>query len=490
MNIDEEIRSVFEHYQTGNLEQARCICDRILESHPDNVEALNLLGRICRAKGQFDEALIYVRRAVRIRPDNYGLYQNLVFSMLYNSRHVAHTLFSEHLQLARQFEGTLLPGVLPHANEKTPNRRLKIGYVSPDFRRHSVAYFIEPILLSHSREHFELFCYSLTSLEDEVTARMKRYADQWKNIAGMEDHQAAELIRTEGIDILVDLAGHAYNSRILIFARKPAPVQASWIGYPATTGFSSMDYKIVDGYTDPPGVTEQFYSEKLMRLPGCFLCYLPDKDSPEVGTLPVLISGEITFGSFNDFAKVTPEVVALWSAILKRIPDSTLMLKAISFSDRGIHQYVNDMFAKHGIDSERIELLPFAASFPEHLSLYNQIDIGLDPFPYNGTTTTCEALWMGVPVVTLAGNTHASRVGVSLLSNIGLPELIAETPDEYVAIAVTLAADVNRLQSLRARLRAAMEQSPLTDAARFTLNLENCYRKMWETWCASGETYD
>jgi protein O-GlcNAc transferase len=451
----------------------------------DSAEALNRLGRTFQARGQFDEARKYYKKALRITPGDFRNHQNFVFSMVYDPGCSAQTIFSEHLKLAKKFEGPLLPGIIPHTNDRTLDRRLRIGYVSPDFRRHSVAYFIEPVLSAHNKEHFEIFCYSIISPEDEVTARIRGYADHGNCLAEIDDGQAAELIRKDRIDILVDLAGHTHNSRPLIFARKPAPVQASWIGYPATTGFSTIDYKIVDAHTDPPRLTERFYSEKLVRLPGCFLCFLPDSHSPEVGPLPALTAGEITFGSFNDFAKETEGVIELWSAILKRVPDSMLILKGITFGDGSIRNYAQQMFAKHGIKPERIELLPFSASFSSHMDLYNQIDIALDPFPYNGVTTTCEALWMGVPVITLEGNTHASRAGASLLSNIGLAGLIADKHDEYIDIAVKLASDLEQLKSLRMNLRERIASSPLTDAKRFTSGLEMCYREMWQTWCGS-----
>jgi protein O-GlcNAc transferase len=478
----------------GNVSKRRRRFDEAIDYYqealniePDLAEALNNLGGVFQAKGQFDEALAYFRRAARKRPDNYNYCRNFIFSMLYSPQFDARSIFLEHVEVAKRFEGLLSACVVRHASDRTVNRRLKIGYVSPDFRRHSVAYFIEPVLASHDRENFEIYCYSLMVTEDEVTARLRKYADHWKSISGMQDDQAAELIRKDRIDILVDLAGHAYNGRILLFMRKPAPVQASWIGYPATTGLSAMNYKIVDSYTDPRGMTERLYSENLIRLPESFLCYLPDRDCPDVGALPSLASGEITFGSFNDFAKETPEVVALWSAILKRVPDSLLILKAMSFTDRDIHRHVKDMFARQDVASDQIELLPFSPSFSDHLNVYNNVDIGLDTFPYNGTATTCEALWMGVPVITLAGNTHVSRVGVSLLSNLGLGEFIAGTTDEYVEIAVRLAADIDKLRSLREALRQMMKNSPLMNARQFTVDLENCYRTMWENWCRDGK---
>ena len=341
------------------------------------------------------------------------------------------------------------------------------------------------MLASHTHERFEIFCYSDVLAPDNVTERLQGYADRWHNIADMQDEEVAELVLKDGIDILVDLAGHTGNNRMLLFARKPAPVQVSWLGYPNTTGLSTMDYRFVDPYTDPHGLTDPFYTEKLLRLPESFLCYLPDENSPDVGYLPETVSGHITFGSFNIFTKMTEEVLALWADILKNIPNARLLLKTKSFSDKQICAKVMKIFSQKGIYSERVELLGHQEHFLKHLSLYNRIDIGLDTFPYNGTTTTCEALWMGVPVITLAGNNHASRVGVSLLTNTGLEDLIAKTHDEYVDIAVNLAADTRRLQKLRRNLRPMMKNSPLTDAKRFTDNLENSYRHMWEMWCTS-----
>jgi predicted O-linked N-acetylglucosamine transferase (SPINDLY family) len=247
-----------------------------------------------------------------------------------------------------------------------------------------------------------------------------------------------------------------------------------------------MDYKIVDNYTDPPGMTERFYTEELIRMPESFLCYLPDSDGPAVGALPALESGRVTFGSFNNFAKVSPDVIRLWSSILQHIPGSRMLIKAKSLSDRSTREYVTDMFAKNNIGINRFELMPRESSYKEHLNLYKRIDIGLDTFPYNGTTTTCEALWMGVPVITLAGNTHASRVGVSLLTTIGLSGLVAGSQDEYIDTAVRLASDLKRLQSLRQGLRDMMTQSPMTNARRFTDNLESCYNRIWQRWCNAG----
>jgi predicted O-linked N-acetylglucosamine transferase (SPINDLY family) len=418
-----------------------------------------------------------------MKPDFATSYSNLLLSMNY-THHDTGTIFQEHLNYARQFAASLASDIPPYTNELIPDRRIRIGYVSPDFRRHSVNYFIEPVLAAHTREQFEVFCYSDVVSPDEVSHRIQTYPVQWRDIVGMTDAQIAALVRSDRIDILVDLAGHTGYNRMLLFARKPAPVQVSWLGYPNTTGLKAVDYRIVDGYTDPPGLTDPFYTEKLTRMPESFLCYQPEQDSPEIGPLPSLQAGHITFGSFNIISKVTPEAVALWADILKKVPDAKLFLKAKSLFDKGTREYLGALFLQQGIPMDRLIFKFHTASYKEHLAMYNSIDIALDTFPYNGTTTTCEALWMGVPVVTLAGDRHASRVGKSLLTNIGLPELVAETENAYIDIAVKLAADIDRLRFLRERLREMMRQSPVCDATGFTANLENCYREMWRTYCA------
>jgi predicted O-linked N-acetylglucosamine transferase (SPINDLY family) len=302
----------------------------------------------------------------------------------------------------------------------------------------------------------------------------------------MSDQIAADLIHEDKIDILIDLAGYTANNRIPIFTFKPAPVQVTWIGYPATTGLSAMDYKAIDSYTDPPGMTEQFYTEKLIRLPESYLCYLPYRDSPDILDLPCLKAGHITFGSFNNLSKTSERVIETWSQILTLVPNSHLIMKTFSLSDAMVCNYVMEKFNQKGINSNKISLLPIDLSTKSHLDKYNRIDIGLDTFPYNGTTTACEALWMGVPVITLSGKTHASRVGVSLLSNVGHKELIANAQEDYIEIAVKLAHDRERLLSLRRGLRDRMAQSPLTDAKRFTANLEKSYREIWIQWCKTA----
>ena len=471
--------------ENGRLGEAKDSFHRALEINPDDAYALTNLGWVLKEQGSLGGAEACCRKALAIKPDLFPAYSNLLGVMSYNSSYDAGTIFSEHVRFGRLFAEPLSSFITPHTNEPAASRRLKVGYISPDFRQHSVAYFIEPVMSAHNRENFEVFCYTNSFVRDSVTKRIRGYADHWRDVTRTSDEKLAELIRNDAIDILVDLAGHTANNRLLLFARKPAPVLVSWIGYPATTGFSAMDYKIVDYYTDPSGVTDHYYTEELIRMPDSFLCYMPAADSPTVGTLPAMQTEFITFGSFNNFVKISPEVIGVWTKILRMVPDSRLILKSMSLSDEETVIYAKDLFKKEGVPESRMEILSWETSTGAHLSLYNRIDIGLDTFPYNGTTTTCEALWMGVPVVTLAGKTHASRVGVSILSNLGLQDLIAKTKYEYAEIAVQLANDLQKLTTLRRNLRKTLLQSPICDARQFTADLEERYRKIWERWCKS-----
>ena len=470
----------------GQLDKAVSCFQKALQLRPDSAIAYNILGLTIQEQGRIEEAEKYFRRALQLKPDLFVCHSNLLFLLNYHSRYDAEGIFREHLNFAKRFEKQLSSAISSHENDKSPGRRLRIGYISPDFRRHSVAFFIEPVLAAHNRAEFQIFCYSDVLVPDHITRRIQACTDQWRSVIGVSDEQVAALIHSDEIDILVDLTGHTGYNRMLLFARKPAPVQVTRIGYPATTGLSSMDYKIVDGFTDPPGISERYYTEKLIRMPECFLCYLPKKESPAIGNLPAGASGCLTFGSFNNFKKMSPEVFRVWADILKTIPESRLVMKNNSFSDHTACHYAINMFTKEGVSDQRIELLPWIPNQVHHLEVYNYIDVALDTFPYNGTTTTCEAFWMGVPVISLAGDTHASRVGASLLSNIGVPELIACTRNDYVEIAVDLARDINRLNLYRSNLRNMMKHSPLTDSERFTASLERSFRQMWNFWCKSA----
>jgi predicted O-linked N-acetylglucosamine transferase (SPINDLY family) len=347
-----------------------------------------------------------------------------------------------------------------------------------------VAYFFEPLLEAHDRATFEVFCYAAASFADDTTRRLQAMAPHWQFVAGIKDADLQRQVRADGIDILVELAGHTANTRIDAFAPKPAPVTLAWLGYPTTSGLPTIDYRITDGVADPPGEADRLHTETLVRLPNGFLCYRPPAEAPEVAPPAYREQGHITFGSFNAMSKVNGAVVAAWARILTAVPGSRLLLKGIILADEGVRQHFLDQFAQGGASADRIELLPRTASMAEHLAGYGRINIGLDPFPYNGTTTTCEALWMGVPVVTLRGDRHSARVGASLLSRLGLEELVAGSPEDYVGRAIDLAGNPDQLEALRVGMRARMRASPLRDEPGFARQFEAALRDLWRRWCA------
>jgi len=320
-------------------------------------------------------------------------------------------------------------------------------------------------------------------LDDNLTCLFREKAEHWRNLCKVPTREATEMVRKDRIDILLDLSGYTRDSRLDVFARKPAPVQVTWLGYPNTTGLAAIDYRITDGIADPPGQADLMHTERLYRLPNGFLCFYPHPDAPEPGILPFDEHNVITFGSFNNLAKITSEVTRVWARILAMLPDSRLYMKRSTFSDAGIRKDFEKRFLQYGISPDRLLLREGTVSVEDHLALYQEVDIALDSFPYNGTTTTCEALWMGIPVVVLEGDHHAARVGASILSRLGLEELIADSLDDYIAKSVQLAIDPERLRNLRRELRPRMARSPLCNGTQFTLDLEAAFRKMWQVWC-------
>jgi protein O-GlcNAc transferase len=394
-------------------------------------------------------------------------------------------ILSEARRYAERHAAPLAEAIKPIQVQPLAGRRLRIGYVSADLREHAAAYYLEPILAAHDRQRFEIFCYADVPDADAVTQRFQRYADQWRSLVGMADEQAAEAIRQDGIDILVDLSGHTGRNRLLVFARKPAPVQASYLGYLGTTGLAAIDYYLTDADADPVGQAEAHYQEQLIRLPQSAFCYQPGS-APDVGQLPDLQSGRITFGCLNILAKVSEEVLVLWSRVLTAVSGSRIMLR--TGAGREAEERVRRTLADHGIAQERVLFLGHTATRFDYLKLFQEVDLSLDPFPYNGVTTTCDSLWMGVPVLTLAGRMCAARQGVRFLRSVGLEELITETPEAHVRLAIGLAHDLPRLATLRDGLRERMSRSPLMDGTGLTRNLEAAYRAMWDRWSAQERT--
>jgi predicted O-linked N-acetylglucosamine transferase (SPINDLY family) len=464
------------------FDEARAQLNEALRLRPAYAEALHDLGRLCVEEGLLAEAAGHYQAALAANPSP-ETRTNLLYLLNYLPNTSPQQHFAEHRRWSEWFERPLRMTWRPHTNDPAPERRLRIGYVSPDLRDHPVASFLEPVLKAHRPENVEIFCYANVKTPDAVTARLRGLASQWRDLHGLSPEKAADLIRQDGIDILVDLAGHTTNNGLLIFACKPAPVQVTWIGYPNTTGLDAMDYRLTDAISDPPGQTESWHSERLVRLPGAFSCYGAPAESPAVGPLPALASGFVTFGSFNNFRKISPPTVELWARLLREMPAARLLLKSQGLGVPQTAARLQAQFARAGIAPGRIQLLGAGLSKAQHMGLYNQVDICLDPFPYNGTTTTCDAFWMGVPVVTLAGRTHVARVGLSLVTHLGFPEWGVATPDAYVAKCLELAGDLPRLAGVRQGLREQMRQSPLCDAPKFTGQLESVFRGLWRDWC-------
>ena len=472
-------------YRQGKLDEAIAASSNAIRINGDFADAHHILGNALLAQGKVDAAADAYRRVIALRPNHADSAGCLLLCMNYDIRLSKAQLVEAHRAWDQRYGVATLPAA--HANERNVRRRLKVGYVSPDFRQHAVAFFLEPLLRSHDRQKVEVFCYAEVMTPDATTERLKRLADGWLETVGMPDASLAERIQLDGIDILVDLAGHTAHNRLTVFARKPAPVQVTWLGYPNTTGLKAIDYRLVDAVTDPEEEADAWASETLIRLADGFLCYGAPHDAPEPAAPPCLATGTVTFGSFNNPSKLSAATLDTWAMLLARLPDARLLLKGGWFADPATCELFRNRLGSRGIVAERIELVPMLADTAAHLGLYNRIDIALDPFPYNGTTTTCEASWMGVPVITLRGDRHAGRVGASLLTQLGLTELIAGSVEEYVEIAAALAVDQARLGELRRSLRPRLATSSLCDAAAFARKIESAYRAIWQRWCASSQ---
>ncbi len=469
----------------GQINEAIDTCQRSIQIDNCKADSHNILGCALKDIGRIEDAIVSFRRALDLDPSRADIHSNVLFSLHYTEPLNAKVIFQEHIHWAQYHTSTAVNTRSFKISSTDANRRLRIGYVSGDLRTHSVSYFFEPLLAAHDSNMLEVICFSNNPNNDDTTMRIRHHTDGWYDIRGLDDEQATTLIQSNAIDILVDLSGHTGHNRIPLFARKPAPIQITYLGYPDTTGIDEMDYRFTDEWADPPGQTDQYYTEQLIRLPNGFLCYQPPSICPEISPSPMRKNDYVTFGSFNNFAKVSPTIIRHWISILKKVSNSKLLLKSRGLED-GDKRIIKE-FETHGIDPKRIKLYNKLPSTLDHLSLYKELDVALDTFPYNGTATTCEALWMGVPVITLAGPLHLSRVGTSLLHSAKLSELIAESPEEYIQKAIELAANEERLIELRKSLRKCMKASPLTDAKRIASSIETEYRQMWQKFCSSGD---
>jgi predicted O-linked N-acetylglucosamine transferase (SPINDLY family) len=466
-------------WQIGRLDEAIAACRAAIDLKPSSGIAFNTLGNALKDSGRVEEALAAFEKAMAIDPADAVAHSNLIYTLHFSAHCDAGTIAQRCRGWERQHAEPLRRDIPPHTNDRSPQRRLRIGYVSADLRLHPVGRFLSPLLAHHDKSQVEIFAYAQVVHPDATTERLRSHIDAWRDIGGLADAQVADLIRQDQIDILVDLTMHMANNRMLVFARKPAPVQVTYLAYCSTTGLETIDYRLSDPYLDEAEADETLYSEKTVRLAESYWCYEPISSAPPVGPLPALERGFVTFGCLNNLCKVTEGALSAWAGILHAVADSQLLLHARGGSHR---QMLLDRLQRNGIEPGRVRFADFLP-VDKYLELNQQIDIALDSFPYGGGTTTLDALWMGVPVISLAGKTAVGRGGLSILSNLGLAELVADAEEEYVRRAGELAGDLDRLSTLRSTLRGRMERSPLMDAAGFARNIESAYRLMWRTWC-------
>jgi len=446
-----------------------------LSSQP-NPAIYHGLAKLSCNQSQISAGLEYYAKAFQLDSSDKSAFSNFLLTLNYSTDYSAEQIFAYHQQFAQYFETANVLANTP----RQPHKPLRIGYVSEDFREtHPVAYFIKSVLAHHDKNKFKVYCYVLHNTMDQSHAHIKTYVDTWVECANWSNKQLAQHIKKDEIDILVDLMGHTGTNRLLVFAQKPAPVQVSYLGYPNTTGLKAMDYRITDTYVSPPGA-EQYSSEKLLRLPCSYHCYTPSPimQTLEVSDLPAKQAGYITFSCFNKYAKISSPIISAWIKLLQSCPTAHLLLKDASFKHESVRQQLQTQFVEAGIEANRLKIIGHLASFEEHLCLYHSIDISLDSWPYNGATTSCESLWMGVPVISLCGETQASRVGLSILSTIGLPELVTYSLGEYVNKAAQLAHDLAHLQTLRTTMRARLNNSMLLKAEAFTRHIEAEYENI------------
>ncbi len=461
----------------GDVDAAREMVSRALALAPNLAPAHNNLGQILKDSGEIDEAVSAFRQAVALAPKDEQAHSNLVYSLSFHPGHDDRTIGQESRSWARAHAESV--PVRTHAAGGEPGRRLRIGYVSPDFRDHCQALFMAPLLANHDSEQVEVHCYADVAVPDGVTERLKGNVDAWRPVYGVGDARVADMIGDDRIDVLVDLTMHMSHGRPLLFARKPAPVQMAWLAYPGTTGQSAIDYRVTDPWLDPPGRGDDLFAELPLRLPDTFWCYDPLDDAVRVGGLPADEAGHITFGCLNNFCKVNEGVLRLWAAVMRAVPESRLLLMAPVGRPR---DRVRRLLEAAGVVPERVQFVDFRPR-RRYLETYRRIDLCLDTLPYNGHTTSLDAYWMGVPVVTRVGNTVAGRAGWSQLNNLRLADLAAFDDEQFVATACALAADRPRLRELRTTLRERMRRSPLMDGRRFAAALERLYRQAWREHC-------
>jgi protein O-GlcNAc transferase len=463
----------------GDLSGAEGFARQALQVDASNAAAHSSLGRILLDRAMHAQATASHARAYELEPDNPLHLTGLLHCMALDEAVDAQELARLHREFGKRFGAGMHANAMPHTNARDPGKRLRIGFVSGDLRHHAVAFFIEPVWREFDRTQVELFAYSNSRSEDSMSGRLKGLVEHWRAVIALNDEQLAQQVRDDGIDILIDLSGHTVGNRLLAFARKPAPLQASWIGYPETTGLAAMDYYLADPHSAPPGPIDELYVEKIVRLPAS-VAFQPEATAPDVNPLPALQRGYVTFGSFNRLSKLGASVLSTWSAILRALPDSRLLL--VSVTDAAQADELRQRFAAQGVSADRLSFAPRMA-LAKYLAMHHEIDVLLDTFPYTGGTTTQHALWMGVPVITLAGLRRSERISTANLTRVGLQDWSVDSTEAYVARAVAAANDLQGLAALRAGLRERTAASPLRQASTVARSLEVAFRSMWQRWC-------
>lgn len=468
----------------GRLDAAIAAFREAVRTGPELAAAHGKLAFALDSAGEVGESLPHYRRAAELAPDAPQAWSDYLAARLYVGPHERAASAEAYRAYERRF-GAPLRDTAPFRNAADPDRRLRVGYVSNDFCEHVIAYFLQPVLERHDRAAFEVWCYDRTPQEDATSARMRAAADVWRRVPDMTFDALAQQIRDDGIDVLVDLKGHFDGSQLPLFARKPAPVQFTWLGYPDTTGLSAVDGWITDEHI-AAGMTSQYAAERIVALPQFFMCFRPKPEAPDPGPLPAHTRGHVTFGCFNAYAKVSPAMRDALVAILQALPDARLLMTAVPSGEARTRLLAR--FAAAGVDPARVEMRG-RGDHAAFLAWHREVDIALDSFPYNGTTTTLHSLWMGVPFVALAGTTHVGRVGASILANVGLADWIAASEPDYVRIAAARALDLDGLDALRAGLRQRLAASPVMDEVGFTGRLEAAFRSQWRLWCQAASAH-
>lgn len=469
--------------QLGDLDASVAALEQAIRLNPRFAAAHHNLGEMLKAQGRVGESLASYRRALEIDPYFFTCASSYLMLLNYDPHVTAAQLSAEHVRLGRRWTERL-PRAAPHAQSRDSERPLTLGYLSPDFRKHAVARFFEPLLENHDRSRFSVFLYAEIPGEDEVSRRLKARADGWRVTSLLPTAEVIRQVQADRVDILIDLAGHTRHNRLDVLAARPAPLCCTYLGYSNTTGIETVDYRITDAIVDPvdaplPG------PERLVRLPGSFACFLPPTTAPDVSPLPARQAGRITFGSHHPPLKMNDSVLALWRRVLDAVPGSRLLCMRDMLGGQ-LGERLRRQLAAHGIEGERLVFRSPTIAEPDYLAVFAEIDVVLDTFPFTGHTMSCESLWMGVPIITLRGDRPTGRLTSSVQTALGLAQYIADSPDEYVAIAASQAAGLDELERLRGELRGRMQRS-LCDGPRFTQNLEAAYRQMWRTWCARIE---